>query len=417
MTGAGPSGREVAVVGAGIVGMSCALFLQQAGFRVTVVDRAPPGSQASFGNAGVLATINRVPLGTPGIWRGVPRMLLDPGSPLSIRPAYLPRLLPWAMKLLAASRPPEVERISHALGALLEPVHDAFAPLLQASGATGLIERRGWLHLFETADAFAAAGPDIDLRRRGGVEVRILTGAEVRDFEPGLRRDYHAAAYYPDPAHALDPRAVVEAFTRRFTDGGGTVLRGAVTSIRTRPDGVALALSEGEIGADRLVIAAGAWSRQLCRMLGFDVPLDTERGYHVMLPASGVSLRHPLLLFDRKLAITPMQGGLRLAGTVEFAGLDAPPNPARVRTIVAHARATFPGLDEAGMTDWLGFRPSLPDSLPVIGPAPGHPSVLLAFGHGHLGFTLGPVTGRIIADLASDRHPDIDVTPFGAGRF
>lgn len=423
MTAAGQRRRgapapDATVIGAGIVGMSCALYLQRSGFRVTVVDREPPGSQASSGNAGVLATVNRVPLGTPGIWRGLPRMLLDPASPLAIRWRYLPRLLPWIARLALASRPAEVERISRSLGALLERAHDAYAPLLQEAGAGHLVRQRGWLHLFETEQAFAQAQYDLGIRRARGVEMTVLEGKAIREFEPGLRREFHRAVYYPDPAHAVDPLALVQAFARRFAAAGGHFLRHEAQRIDIDGAGrVALRTSGPVLQPGTLVVAAGAWSRRLAAMSGIDVPLDTERGYHVMLPDSGVELSHPLVLFDRKFAITPMQGGLRLAGTVEFAGLAAAADPVRPRAMLEQVRKVFPGIGEGGATDWLGFRPSMPDSLPVIGHARASRSVLLAFGHGHLGLTLGPITGRVVADLACGKTPEIDITPFAADRF
>lgn len=409
---------EVAVVGAGIVGVSCALYLQRAGFRVTVVDGSEPRRKASFGNAGVLATVNRVPLGTPSVWRNLPRMLLDRTSPLAIRWQYLPRMLPWILHFRRASRPAEVERIARSLSTLMERAHDGYGPLLTAAGAEHLMERRGWLHLFETEASFAQAQYDIALRRACGVAMDILETDAIRAFEPGLRKDFHRGVYYPDPAHTVDPNGLVEAFLQRFIADGGRFERREVTGIEVSDDSHVTLRTGGEtLSTERVVIAAGAWSRDLVAQTGLRVPLDTERGYHVMLPHSGVELRHPLVLFDRKFAITPMRGGLRLAGTVEFAGLKAGPDAARTRTMLEQVRKVFPGIGEEGATEWLGFRPSMPDSLPVIGRSPRHRSVFYAFGHGHLGITLGPITGRIIADLASGAPPEIDIAPFDAGRF
>jgi D-amino-acid dehydrogenase len=410
--------RDVTVIGAGIVGMSCALYLQRAGFDVTVVDRDAPGTGASSGNAGVLATVNTVPLGTPAIWRGVPRMLLDPASPLSIRWSYLPRLMPWALQLARASRPSQVERISSNLSSILERVHDAYRPLVESAGAEHLLRRQGWLHLFETPEAFASAQYDIGIRRTCSVRMEVLAGSAIREFEPGLQRDFHRAVYYPDPAHTVDPLALVRSFAERFAADGGTLETSEIRRIDISAGQPLLIRADGStFRSQKVVIAAGAWSRQLAAMAGSRVPLDTERGYHVMLPRSGIDLSHPLVLYDRKFAITPMAGGLRLAGTVEFAGLAAPANPVRPRAMIEQVRKIFPKLDAEGATDWLGFRPSMPDSLPVIGSAAGSGSVLLAFGHGHLGLTLGPITGRIIADLALGKAPEIDVTPFRANRF
>lgn len=408
----------VVVVGAGIVGMSCALYLQRAGFRVTVVDRGRPGDGASFGNAGVLATVNRVPLGTPTIWRGLPRMMLDPASPLSIRWRYVPRLVPWAWRLARASRPGEVERISHVLATILDRVHDAYAPLLAAAGAEHLMRRRGWLHLFETEKAFTAASYDIAMRKARGAALTVLEGGAIREFEPGLQRDFYRAVYYSDPVHTVDPMALVTAFAERFVADGGAIERADIRALTLEGGRPLLRCGDGSaMQPDKVVIAAGAWSRPLAAMAGSNVPLDTERGYHVTLPNSAVNLEHPLVLFDRKFAITPMSSGLRLAGTVEFAGLMAPPNPVRARAMLDQVKAIFPRIETQGASEWLGFRPSMPDSLPVIGASRLSPSVLLAFGHGHLGLTLGPVTGRIIAALAAGTQPEIEVAPFRPDRF
>ena len=403
-------------VGAGIVGICSALQLQRDGHEVVVIDRNGPGEGTSRGNAGIFAIGHVVPIGTMATVKRVPAMLLDSTSPLTIRPSYLPSIAPWLIRLLAASTPRRVEAISHALSAILAPALESYRPLLQSAGANDLVQRRGWLILYETDASRRAAQPDLDLRRSRGVRLEDLDEGTIRQLAPGLRPGPVWGVMQPDCEHTVDPYRLTVALSEAFVAQGGVIRRGDVRTSVT-PEGKAQVTSDGEpIAFDALVIAAGAWSRTMLRGLGDDAPLDTERGYHVMME-NNIDLRIPLLSADHRFSITPMMDGIRLGGTVEFAGLEAPPNPNRWDIMTQRTRALLPGLKPEMRSTWMGFRPSMPDSLPVIGPSPRHANVYYAFGHGHLGLTLGAVTGRMVADMIARRPPAVEPTPYRITRF
>src|SRR6185503_12216699 len=404
------------IVGAGIGGICAALQLRREGHEVVVIDRSGPAEGTSKGNAGLFAIGHVVPIGTPAILKRVPAMLLDSTSPLTIRPSYLPSIAPWLIRLLAASTPRRVEAISHALAAILAPALESYRPLLQSAGANDLVQRRGWLILYETEASRRAAQSELDLRRSHGVRLEDLDEGTIRQLVPGLRPGPVWGVMQPDCEHTVDPYRLTVALAEAFVAQGGVIRRGDVRSGVT-PERKAQITSDGEpIAFDALVIAAGAWSRKMLHGLGDDAPLDTERGYHVMME-NNIDLRIPLLSADHRFSITPMTEGIRLGGTVEFAGLEAPPNPNRWDIMTQRTRALLPGLKPEMRSTWMGFRPSMPDSLPVIGPSPRHANVYYAFGHGHLGLTLGAVTGRMVADMIARRPPAVEPTPYRITRF
>ncbi len=410
--------RSVTVIGAGIVGISCALYLQRDGYAVTVIDPEEPGAGASKSNAGILSTGGCIPIGTPGIVRRVPKMLLDPLAPLAIRWRYLPWIAPWLLRFVRASRPERVEAISIALKSLLDGVSDSYDALLESAGAGDLVRKEGLLYVYRSDSAAAKTKWSLDLRRRRGIAFEVLHGREIEQLEPALGSRFAYAVYYPKTRHTIDPGGLVRALAADFVRRGGQVVRAAVTDVELGPKGPrALLTTAGKREVDLVVLAAGAWSRRLAARLGSRVPLDTERGYVVVLPKPGVMPRIPMISGDYDFAITPMAAGLRLSGTVELAGLQAPPNDARARKLIEGARRLFPEVNTEGAVHWMSFRPSMPDSLPVISRSPRYPTVFFAFGHGHGGMTHGPFTGKLIAELVSGRPTSIDLTPFSVERF
>ena len=410
--------RDVIVLGAGIVGLCSALSLQRDGHRVTLIDRLPPGEGTSYGNAGLIQVDAVLPIAMPGILRKVPRMLTDPEGPLVIRWRYLVRLAPWLLRFVAAARPGRVESISRALAALLEHAHASYRPLLSASGAEDLFVPTGELFVYRTRAAWEASKPDHEHRRRLGIAMEEVGPSEMRQLEPALSSDVEFGVFSPGCLRVADPLTLSRRLADAIVRGGGTILQEAVTDIERGPDGPAAVITDkGRHDVDRLVIAMGAFSKRWAAIAGARLPLDTERGYHLMLPRPGVELRTPLLVGDHRFGITPMTHGVRLAGTAELASLDAPPNYRRSRMLGRMAQRVVPELELDDAEEWMGFRPSMPDSLPVIGPVPGSDRVFLAFGHGHLGLTLGAVTGQIVADLVAGRDSEIDPTPYRADRF
>src|SRR5262245_19099016 len=362
-----------AVVGAGAVGVATALQLQRDGWTVALIDPDEPGrAGASFGNAGQIATHIVEPLAVRSILPKLPRMLLDPTAPLAIRWWYLPTLLPWLVRLLRATAPAEVERISAALASQLAHADAAWRRLEAEAGAEALLRPQGVLAIYpDRAWMEANVGDSLEVRRRRGVPFGILGDNALRSLLPALSRDYTVGVHFTAARHTVDPFLLVSALARRFADRGGVHRRARATGFATKADRVtAVSTDAGEVAADLVVVAAGIWSKKLAAALGARVPLETERGYHVMLPAPGVAIDVPAVIGDARFSVTPMAGGIRLAGTMEFAGVDAPPDPRRHDSLVGHARRAFPGLRADGQTRWMGHRPSLPDSLPVIGRAP-----------------------------------------------
>ena len=410
---AGTAPKTVAVIGAGIVGVSAALFLQRDGHRVTLIDREGPAAGTSFGNAGGVVTTSCAPLVLPGMLRRVPRMLLDPLGPLVVRWRYLPWIAPWLVRLIQASRPARVERIADALAALNRQVEAPWRSLAQQAGVAELLHPVGWLKVYETDAGFAASQGERDLMAHRGLRFDVLDADELRQLEPGLAPIFKHGFFQSEGLFVADPGGVVRALAGDFVARGGQLQTEEVTGFRlgARPYRLMTA-GGGMIEADVVVLAAGAWSRGLAKRLGARVPLDTERGYHLMLPPAEPGLSRPSIHGERGFALSPMQDGIRLCSQVEFAGLKAPPDFRRVRGLLPAAKRMLPGLVAEERSAWLGFRPSLPDSLPVIGPSPRYADVYLAFGHGHMGMTQGPLTGRVVADLVAGRDSGFDISPY-----
>jgi D-amino-acid dehydrogenase len=413
-----PNPHTVVVIGAGVVGMSCARWLQREGCKVTVVDPVPPGESCSFGNAGILAESSVTPLAMPGMIRKVPKWLLDPLGPLTIRWRYLPRLAPWLVRLLAAGRPSRIGPIAAALRALNAPSMGAYEELFGKAVFDGLVRRDGLLYVYRSDTELDADAAAWNFRRDHGVVAHRLGRHELPQFEPALDRGFACAMFVEAGGHVVDPLRVVTTLADRFRSEGGTIAPHRVKSFDVGSDGLHAVRSDGgTIAADAVVIAAGARSHELAAQFGILVPLETERGYHVTIPDSGVLPRRPISYAPGGFFATPMEMGLRIAGTVELASLDAPPDYRRARRLLDHAKRMFPGLRVDGATEWMGFRPSLPDSLPVIGATRRVPGVYFAFGHGHLGLTEAAITGKLISEMIAGRPASLDVTPYRVDRF
>jgi D-amino-acid dehydrogenase len=413
-----PKNGHVAVIGAGIVGACTGLSLRRAGYQVTLIDRGEPGMGASFGNAGYLSKSGVVPTATPGILWKVPGLLLDPLGPLSIRWRYLPRLLPWLWKFVQASDPKRCEEISIALAALLEQGHACYDALLGSAEFEEIAPPGGLLYVYESDRAFEGSAWTTELRRRRGVECRYIPREQIRQIEPALSPIFRHAIHIPDMRRLKDPLRLTRLVMAKFAAAGGETVQAEVTGVERQSSGaLMLSTTKGRRRADGLVIAAGAWSRLFAAQCGAAVPLDTERGYHVTVKNPNVAPRMAVASADRHFAVNPMEMGLRLAGTDELGGLALPPNWKRAALLQAQAQRMFEGLDASRGEFWMGFRPSMPDSLPVIGPVPGDNRVFLAFGHGHLGVTFGAITARIVTDMIRGEKPPVDPQPYRADRF
>lgn len=409
---------RIAVAGAGIVGVSCALHLRRDGHDVTLLDPRAPGTATSFGNAGVIASCGVVPNSTPGLWRDIPRMLFDRDSVVRVRWPYLPRLAPWLTQFLLAGRQARVEAISLALLPLVSRAYDAHRELVALSGAEHLVRPVGWLKVYETEASFAATQYDRDLMTARGARFEVLSPDEIHQLEPALARRYAKGQFQPDSGFVTSPHRLVQAYAAEFQQRGGIVVQERVRGVQPRDAGVRLDCELGFREFDAVVIAAGAWSKELARQVGDRVMLDTERGYHLNIePGEAGELRRSVLFADRGFVLAPMLDGIRLTSGVELASVNAPPDFSRILRLLPHAREALPGLSDRVTRQWLGYRPSTPDSLPVLGQSPRCRAVYYAFGHQHLGLTLGPISGRQIAAVVGGRPPDFDLSPYRADRF
>jgi D-amino-acid dehydrogenase len=406
---------KVAVVGAGAVGASTALWLSRAGHEVTLVDRLGPGEGTSYGNAGAIATYALHPVARPDTLRKLPRMLVDPESPLFIRARYLPRLAGWLARFLWASRPGRVTEIERLLAALMSVAEPAWAALAEEAGATHLVARRGVMYVHGSHAAHHTDAATVAAARAAGVPAELIPPEEVRQLEPNLVAGRHGAMLYPQAAHLLDPRGAVQAIAKAAMARGTRFVTAEVTALESEADGRVRVVHDGGADVfDKVVVAAGAWSR---RLLGAGMPpLDAERGYHLMFEGAEDLVRRPICWDPIGFYMTPMLAGLRVGGTVELASLDAPPTRRRLDMLERHARRLLPSLGPVGST-WLGFRPSMPDSLPVVGEQRTRPNVVHAYGHGHVGLTLGPITGYLVACLLAGAGTPLDPEPLSPDRF
>ena len=410
--------RSTVVIGAGIVGVAVAEQLQHRGHKVTLIDRDPPGRGCSYGNAGHFATDVVLPLANMKTILSVPKLLMDPLGPLSIRWGYLPKILPWLVRFGIAALPANVEKSCAHLRALNGRSIESYDRLLERTGLTELMTKRGALTVFERSTSVRSNQSTVDLLRSYGVEIEALSADAIRALEPALGDGVAGGLYFPRTAHTANPYRLVTALAEKFQQAGGELLRDEVTGLQRSDASVNVCLSSGRtMQADQLIIATGAWSKTLAAQLGYRVPLDTERGYHLMLPEAGCNLTRPLVSFERSFVMTPMEEGLRLAGTVELGGLQANPNFARADILFDHAQTLLPGITNRGAQRWMGFRPSLPDSLPVLGAAPDDRRISFAFGHQHLGLTQAAISAELLADQLEGKAPEIDLSPFSIKRF
>jgi D-hydroxyproline dehydrogenase len=407
---------EIAVVGAGVVGLTIALHLAHEGHEVVLVDPNLPGSGASWGNAGTIADYAVMPVGTPDVLRNLPSLLFNRNSPLSIRRGAMGALAPWLLRFARQSLPKAAARNAAAIAQLVSTAGAGWENLAAVVGGEDILQHRGCVYLYETPAEFRAAGADMAGRRALGIEVDLLTPDEIAALEPGLPPLAGGAAFFPQAIFLNDPGRMMLHLTQAVEAAGVHHLALRVEQLERLVDGVALHAPGVRLHVRRVILAAGAHSRELARQAGDRVPLDTERGYHVEWDMDLPLLSRPACPTSRGFYLCPMQGRLRVAGTVELGGLTAPPSAHRIDRLVEGARAVFPDLGEPSR-EWMGFRPSMPDSLPVIGPGRLGAEVIHAYGHGHIGLTLAPITARIVADLVAGREPELDLGPYLPTRF
>ncbi|HEY8877812.1 MAG TPA: FAD-binding oxidoreductase [Roseateles sp.] len=405
---------QTLVIGGGIVGLACALRLQAAGQQVLLIERERVAAGASRGNAGALAFTDVLPLASPGILRQAPRWLLDPLGPLSLRARYAPAMLPWLWKFWRASQPARVAASTQAQAALLAQSAAEWPALLRLAGAEDQVRDGGNLHLYDSAAQWRASQAGWAQRAEYGIAFQNLEGAEaLAALQPGLNPALKHGVFVPHWQTVADPLRLCHSLAQAFLARGGRIARAEAKALLRESRGLMLQLADGSmLLAQRVLLCAGPWSHRLAATLGERFPLETERGYNTTLPPGAFALQRQLTFPGHGFVITPIAGGVRVGGAVEFAGLQAPPNYARADAMLAKARRFLPGLRTEGGTQWMGCRPSLPDSLPVIGPSPADDRLFYAFGHGHLGLTQAAATARLATAWATTRHkPPVAFAP------
>ncbi len=409
---------SIAIVGAGIIGASTALALQKDGHDVTLIDREGPCAGASFGNAGAIVNGSCVPTAMPGIVFDALRMLNQPLPPLSIRAAYFPQILPWLFRFVLESRRSRVSRNATNLHALTSHAVEGWRKLTDNTELASLLYDKGWLKVYESERSFNATANARQLMDRIGTPYEILSATEIRDIEPRLAPIFSRGILQRDCLNIINPQRMVQGMVDLFVRRGGTYRQFDARTLDITDREVRLRNSQAVMSADKVVIATGAWSRSLASQVGDNVPLDTERGYHLMLPMDSVKLlERPVVNGEASFVLSPMESSLRITSQVELGGLDCEPDYRRVRSLLNVVKRMLPDIDTTEQSVWMGFRPSLPDSLPILGFSPNTDRVLYAFGHQHLGMTMGPISGLIIADLVAGRKPGVDLSPYRADRF
>ncbi|MBP1871991.1 D-amino-acid dehydrogenase [Ensifer adhaerens] len=406
------------VVGAGIIGTAIAYELQTRGRQVVLLDRDEVGRGASYGNMASIAVTEFMPASRPSIWRQIPGWMLDPEGPVRVRPGYMPKLLPWFARFVAASRPGKLRRLEAEGAALCRRVYDDLLPLLRETGLEDELTEQGCLSLYSDEAEFRADREHIEILERFGFPYRRLMGAQARELEPELSDTIGIAVLFPQNRSLRDPFRLVNRLAQRFRERGGEIRRAAVAGFDRSDRITAVRLAGGDrIAADEVVISAGAYSGLLSKMLGEPMPLETERGYHTQIMAPGISMRHSIIWPARAFMVTPTAGGIRVGGTVEMAGLDAPPDYRRSKITVRRAQKALPKLRCEDFSEWMGHRPAFPDTVPVMSASAKVSGVFYATGHGHLGVTYAATTARLMGDLMTGVTPPVDMRPYRVDRF
>lgn len=410
--------KTIAIIGAGIVGVSAAIWLQRDGHKVILIDRAGPGEGTSYGNGGVLASVAVVPVTMPGLLAKAPRMALDPNQPLFLRWSYLPRMLPWLRKYLAHANAADARRIATALTPILGDSLNDHLALAENTGAERFVVPSDYLFLYNNKAHFESDRFVWTLRREQGFEWDHLEAEALQAYDPIYARDLSYAVKLGGHGRIADPGAYVKALAAHAERQGAQIIKAEVTDFR-RENGTVTGLRAGGevIACDACILATGVWSKGLAAKLGLTVPLESERGYHLELIEPSAMPKSPAMVASGKFVVTPMEGRLRLAGVVEFAGLDAPAARAPMELLKRNAKSAFPGLTWKDTAEWMGHRPATTDSIPLIGPVPGQAGAYLGFGHQHIGLTGGPETGRLLAQMIAGRQPNIDVSAYSPARF
>jgi len=409
--------NKIVVIGAGIIGVTSALNLLREGYQVTLLDRDKPGETCSFGNAGLLALSSFEPNVGIDALMSSPKWLLDPKGPLSINWRYFPKLLPWLLAFVQACFSKKIKSNAQALHGLTSSSLELYQQLAETAGCQNLVKKSDYLQVYRTKPEFNKAESGMQTRRNEGYKIDVLDAKAIKQLEPALSEQFIYAHQIHDHGYIADPGELLTCLHKQFLIEGGLFEQANVTDIKANAHSCQLITDNKIYHCAQMVLATGAFSKRLAKHIGDNIPLETERGYHETCHSPAITIVHPIMDGDRKFMATPMNMGIRFAGTTELAGLDAPINPERVKALKLNAKDMFEGIDIADSSTWMGFRSTLPDSLPVICCSTTFPNIIYAFGHQHLGLTCAPKTGQLVADLVCGRTPSIDITAFDIKRF
>jgi len=407
---------KVGIVGGGIQGISNALFLQKKGFEVTIFDRENPGSPAaSYGNAGHFSPYASLSLNRTDILLDIPAMLMSSTGPLALKWNYVPKMIPWFMKFILNTSKNKMMHTAKNMHQILDLALPAYDELFDEVDIEGLVENKGILYIWNDQD-LKSRELEINVRKELGVQQQLVNKKEIHDLEPNIKPFYHAGVYYPYARHTRNPKKILLKFFDLFLKKGGEYKKTDVKSIEFQDELPILKTDTGKFSFDRVVVACGAFSKILTDNLEEKIPLDTERGYHVHFKDCDHLLQRPVIFSNRGFGITPMEQGLRVVGTVEFGGLKNPLSKSRIKNLINNAKHMLGDLPDHE-DEWLGFRPTLPDFLPVMGPSKNYKNVFYCFGHHHLGWTLGPISGKIVSGMIAKESTNLNLAPYSSIRF
>ena len=406
---------KIGIIGAGIQGVCNALFLQKKGFQVTLFDRDEPGNSATYGNAGHFSPYASVPLNRPDILADVPAMLLSSKGPLALKWNYVPKMIPWFLKFIINCTNKKMLHTAKNMHQILDLALPAFDELFDEVDISGLVENKGIMYFWNDQN-LKSRELEIRIRNELGVKQQLLSPKEIHDLEPNIKPVYHGGVYYDYARHARDPKKILIKLFQNFIIKGGKFIKLNIKELNFDEQKPVLRSESQRFIFDKLVIACGAFSKNLTDKLHEKIPLDTERGYHVHFKDYDHLISRPVIYSNRAFGMTPMEQGLRVVGTVEFGGLKNPLSKSRIKNLIDNAKELLDGLPEH-KDEWLGFRPSLPDFLPVIGPSKNYKNVFYSFGHHHLGWTLGAISGKIISNMIANENTNLDLKPYSSLRF
>jgi len=407
---------KIGIIGAGIQGISNALFLQKKGFHVTIFDRDEPGSPvASYGNAGHFSPYASVPINRPDILPDIPAMLLSSTGPLALKWNYVPKMIPWFLQFIRNCTTKKMMHTAKNMHQILDLALPAYDELFDEIELEGLVEKKGILYIWND-QSLKSRKLEIKVRNELGVDQQVVTPKEIHDLEPNIKPIYHGGVYYQHGRHARNPKKILLKLYDLFLKKGGKFLKMNIKDINFDDEKPVIKAETQSFLFDKIVIACGSFSKKLTDNLDEKIPLDTERGYHVHFKDCDHLLSRPVIFQNRGFGITPMEQGLRVVGTVEFGGLDNPLSKSRVENLINNAKYMMGDLPEHE-DEWLGLRPTLPDYLPVIGPSKKYKNVFYCFGHHHLGWTLGPISGKIISGMIAEENTNLNLKPYSSLRF